>query len=164
MSAAVLDALRDQPVRQCAAGETVIEQGSTTGSLFVLSEGAVQVVKDEIIVAKSSESGAIFGDLAVLLGVPHTAAVRTLRPSTFHVVADGRAFLQEHPALCYSLCETLARRLDSVNNYLVDVKKQFVGHDHLAMVDEMLDTLMHRQPKKRVMPSASTLRDPEVAP
>jgi hypothetical protein len=42
----------------------------------------------------------------------------------------------------------------------VDVKRQFVGHDHLAMVDEMLDTLMHRQPRKRVAPSASTLRDP----
>ena len=51
----------------------------------------------------------------------------------------------------------LARRLDSVNNYLVDVKKQFAGHDHLSMVDEMLDTLMLRQPKRRVAPKASTL-------
>lgn len=157
---AVLDALRDQPMQQFAAGETVIGQGSCTGALYVLTEGSVEVVKDGIIVAKSAEAGAIFGDLAALLGVPHTAAVRTLTPSSFHVVADARAFLRDNPPLCLHLCELLARRLDSVNTYLVDVKKQFAGHDHLSMVDEMLDALMHRQPRPRVTPRASTLRDP----
>jgi hypothetical protein len=85
--------------------------------------------------------------------------VRALTPCTFRVVADARAFLRDHPPLCLHLCELLARRLDSVNVYLVDVKKQFTGHDHLGMVDQMLDTLMHRQPKKRVAPKASTLVD-----
>jgi CRP-like cAMP-binding protein len=156
---AILDSLRDQPQRQFAAGETVIEQDSRTGALFILSEGTVEVVKDGIIVAKSAEPGAIFGDLAALLDGPHTAAVRALTPCTFRVVADARAFLRDHPPLCFHLCELLARRLDSVNVYLVDVKKQFTGHDHLGMVDQMLDTLMHRQPKKRVAPKASTLVD-----
>jgi CRP/FNR family cyclic AMP-dependent transcriptional regulator len=160
---AVLDAVRDQPVQHFAAGEAVIEQGSHTGALFILTEGAVEVVKDGITVARSTEPGAIFGDLAMLMDVPHTAVVRALNASSFHVVADARNFLRDNPTLCLHLCELLARRLDSVNKYLVDVKKQFVGHDHLGMVDEMLDTLMHRQPKKRVAPSASTLRDPEVA-
>ena len=160
----ILDTLHDQLVKQLASGETVIEEGSQTGVLYVLIEGAVEVIKDGVMVAKSAEPGAIFGDLAALLGVPHTAAVRTVSPSRFHVVTDARAFLKDHPPLCLHLCELLARRLDSVNKYLVDVKKQFVGHDHLGMVDEMLETLMHRQPKKRVAPSASTLRDPEIAP
>jgi CRP-like cAMP-binding protein len=159
---AILDTLRDQPLRQYAAGETVIEQGGRTGSLFVLTEGRVEVVKDGITVARCGEVGAMFGDLAVLLDRPHTATVRTLIPSSFHVVAEARAFLPQHPALCLHLCELLARRLDSVNQYLVDVKKQFSGHDHLAVLDEMLDTLMHRQPRQRVAPSPSTLRDPEV--
>ena len=161
---AVLDTVRDLPVQNFAAGEVVIEQGSHTNALFILATGGVEVVKDGIAVAKSTEPGAIFGDLATLLGVPHTAVVRTLSASSFHIVHDARNFLRDNPTLCLHLCELLARRLDSVNKYLVDVKKQFVGHDHLAMVDEMLDTLMHRQPKKRVAPSASTLRDPEVSP
>lgn len=161
--AAILETLRDEPEKEVPAGHTLIEEGSETGALFVLIEGAVEVVKDGIMVAKSVEPGAIFGDLAALLRVPHTAAVRTISPSRFYVVTDAREFLKDHPPLCLHLCELLARRLDSVNKYLVDVKRQFVGHDHLAMVDEMLDTLMHRQPRKRVAPSASTLRDPEVA-
>jgi hypothetical protein len=44
----------------------------------------------------------------------------------------------------------LARRLDSLNKYLVDVKAQYEGHDHLGMVDEVLEALMHRHPRPRV--------------
>lgn len=159
---AVLEAVSDQPVQHFAAGETVIAEGSQTGALYILTDGAVEVVKDGIIVAKSMESGAVFGDLATLLGVPHTAAVRTLGASSFYVVPDARTFLRDHPDLCLHLCELLARRLDAVNKYLVDVKRQFTGHDHLSMVEEMLDTLMHRQPRVRVKPPDSTLRDPEI--
>ncbi|MGB8167449.1 MAG: cyclic nucleotide-binding domain-containing protein [Chthoniobacteraceae bacterium] len=160
---AILDALRDQPVRTFAIGETVLDQGESTGLLFVLIEGGVEVVKDNVTVATASEPGAIFGDLSALLGLPHTAAVRTTRPSRFHCVTNARAFLEQNPSMCLHLCELLARRLDSLNKYLVDVKQQFAGHDHLGLVDSVLDTLMHRHPRPRVTPRASTLRDPEIA-
>ncbi len=159
----ILDALRDQPVRTFATGETVLDQGQSTGLLFFLIEGGVEVVKDGVTVATASEPGAIFGDLSALLGLPHTAAVRAVRASRFYVVANGRAFLEQNPPVCLHLCELLARRLDSLNKYLVDVKQQFAGHDHLGLVDGVLDTLMHRHPRPRVTPRASTLRDPEVA-
>jgi len=159
----ILTALRNHPVRQFAAGEIILDQGDRTGLLYILIEGSVEVVKDGVSVATASEPGAIFGDLAALLAVPHTAAVRAVRASKFHVVPDARAFLEQNPPVCLHLCELLARRLDAVNKYLVDVKRQFAGHDHLGMVDGVLDTLMHRQPRPRVAPKASTLRDPEIA-
>jgi CRP-like cAMP-binding protein len=161
--AAILTVLRDHPVRTFAAGETLFEQGARTGLLFVLVEGAVEVVKDDVTVASASEPGAIFGDLSALLGIPHTATVRAVRASTFHVVTNPRAFLEQNPSACLHLCELLARRLDAVNKYLVDVKQQFAGHDHLGLVDSVLDTLMHRHPRQRIAPKQSTLRDPEVA-
>jgi hypothetical protein len=40
-----------------------------------------------------------------------------------------------------------------LNRYLVDVKAQYEGHDHLGMVDEVLETLMHRQPRVDPPPS-----------
>ena len=89
--------------------------------------------------------------------------MRTLTPFSFYVVADARDFLERHPAVNLHLCKLLARRLDAVNKYLVNLKQQFAGHDHLSMVDGMLDMLMHRQPRERVLPARSTLRDPEVA-
>jgi CRP/FNR family transcriptional regulator, cyclic AMP receptor protein len=159
---AVLTTLHGHPVRHFAAGETVLDQGDSTGLLFILIEGSVEVVKDGVQVTTSAEPGAIFGDLAALLRAPHTAAVRTLLPSSFYVLTDPRGFFRENPLLCVHLCELLARRLDAVTKYLVDVKRQFQGNDHLGMMDEVLDTLLHRQPRPRVTPRASTLRDPEI--
>lgn len=159
---AILAALRDHPVRHFAAAETVLAQGDRTGLLYILIEGAVEVIKDNVTVAAASEPGAVFGDLAALLDVPHTAAVRAVRASSFHVVTNPRAFLEQNPLVCLHLCELLARRLDAVNKYLVDVKQQFAGHDHLGMVDGVLDTLMHRQPRRRVAPRESTVRGPEI--
>lgn len=160
---AVLAALKDHPVRLFAAGENVLTEGESTGRLYLLICGAVEVRKDGVSVAKSSESGAVFGDLSALLNGAHTATVTATRDSSFHVVENPREFLRDNPLVCLHLCELLARRLDAVNKYLVDVKHQFAGHDHLGMVDDVLDTLMHRQPRKRVAPKASTLRDPEFA-
>jgi CRP/FNR family transcriptional regulator, cyclic AMP receptor protein len=159
----ILTALKNHPVRTFASGETVLEQGDRTGLLLILIDGAVDVEKDDVTVASASEPGAVFGDLSALLGIPHTAAVRATRTSSFYAVSDPRMFLEQNPSACLHLCELLARRLDAVNKYLVDVKQQFAGHDHLGMVDDVLDTLMHRQPRKRVAPRESTLRDPEIA-
>jgi CRP/FNR family cyclic AMP-dependent transcriptional regulator len=159
---AILAALSGHPTRQFAAGETVLGQGDCTGLLYILIEGSVEVVKDGIKLATSSEPGAVFGDLSVLLGTPHTATIRTLGPCSFHVLTEPRTFFRENPTLCVHLCELLARRLDALLQYLVDVKRQFEGHDHIGIVDQVLDTLMHRQPRPRVMPRESTLRDPEI--
>jgi CRP/FNR family transcriptional regulator, cyclic AMP receptor protein len=157
----ILTTLESHPVQHFAEGDLVFEQGHSTGRLYILIQGTVEVVKDGVKVAKVNEPGSVFGDLSALLGVPHTAAVRAVKEASFHVVADPHEFLEQHPAASLHLCRLLARRLDAVNKYLVDVKQQFQGHDHLAMVDGMLDTLMHRQPRERVAPKASTLRDPE---
>jgi CRP-like cAMP-binding protein len=159
----ILATLESHPVQHFTEGQLVLEQGDCTGLLYILIQGTVEVVKDGVKVAKVNEPGSIFGDLAALLGVPHTAAVRAVNGSSFHVVTDPREFLEQNPSASLHLCKLLARRLDAVNKYLVDVKQQFEGHDHLAMVDGMLDALMHRQPRERVAPKASTLRDPEIA-
>jgi CRP-like cAMP-binding protein len=154
----ILDAVQDRELRRFAAGEVVLTQGSRTGLLLFLVEGSVEVLKDEVPVARVAEPGAIFGDLAALLGGDHTATVRALEPSAFRIVEDPRAFLHASPLVCLQLCELLARRLDALNHYLVDVKQQFEGDDHLGMLDGVLHTLLHRQPRPRVRPPDSTIR------
>ena len=62
-------------------GETVLAAGSTTGQLFILREGAVEVVRDGMRIATVSEPGAVFGELSVLLDKPHTPHQRTKKPS-----------------------------------------------------------------------------------
>ena len=72
------------PLATYRAGETVLTAASTTGRLLILRQGAVAVVKDGVAIAKVTEPGAVFGELSVLLGQPHTADVHNGRPSRCH--------------------------------------------------------------------------------
>jgi len=40
------------------------------------------------------------------------------------------------------ICELVAGQLDAVNQYLVDVRQQFVVDQHFGMVDDVLETLI----------------------
>jgi len=139
-----LDFVSTHASRQFAAGEIVIEQGEWTGELLVLVSGAVEILRDGVRVAKSAEPGAVFGEMSALLGGPATATVRALEPAVFSVIEEPREFLTGHPEASLYVAELLARRLDALNKYLIDVKRQYDGHDHLGMVDEVLEALMHR--------------------
>jgi CRP-like cAMP-binding protein len=158
---AILESLQGHERRRFAAGEFVITQGGQTAALYFLIEGAVEVLKDDVRVATASQPGLVFGEMAVLLGGAHTASVRATKPCAFYIVESPREFLKASPALCLHVSELLARRLDALNKYLVDVKQQFEGHDHLGMVDDVLEALLHRQPSARVRPKESTIRHGE---
>ncbi len=145
----LLNLVGKYPVQRFAAGEVVLEQRHDSGRMYVLIEGEVEVFREGVRIAKASTPGAVFGEMAALLGGAHTATVRTLKASSFAVVDDPRAFLAGSAEASLQVAELLARRLDSLNKYLVDVKRQYVGHDHLGMVDQVLEALMHRHPRAR---------------
>jgi CRP/FNR family transcriptional regulator, cyclic AMP receptor protein len=69
------------PLATYQAGEIMLTGASTTGRLLILKEGAVAVGKEGVEIAKVTEPGAVFGELSVLLGKPHTADVRALEAS-----------------------------------------------------------------------------------
>ncbi len=142
----IVELVADYPRRRWAPGEMILEQGETSSLLLILIEGEVEVLRDEIRVARSAEPGAVFGEMSVLLGGPCTATVRALQSVEMAVVEQPEAFLRGSPAASLHVAVLLARRLDALNRYLIDVKYQYEGHDHLSMVDDVLGTLMHRQP------------------
>jgi CRP/FNR family cyclic AMP-dependent transcriptional regulator len=142
-----LDWIAGCKTQDFAPGQIVMEQDSPAGPLLVLLEGEVEILRDDVRVAKTAQGGAVFGEMSVLLGCAHTATVRALKPSRFAVIENPRQFLTASPDASFHVASLLARRLDALNKYLVDVKRQYEGHDHLGMVDEVLGTLMHRQPR-----------------
>ena len=101
----------------------MLTAGSTTGRLLILKEGAVEVVKEGVEIAKVTEPGAVFGELSVLLDQPHTADVRALETSQFHV-ADAAALLRIDPIALLYVAAVLARRLDGANQALIELKRQ----------------------------------------
>ena len=111
------------PLATYQAGETVITASSKTGRLLILRQGAVAVVKDGVDIAKVTEPGAVFGELSVLLGQPHTADVRALEVSQFHVADAATQFMQDPIVLLY-IAAVMARRLDAANQALIELKRQ----------------------------------------
>src|SRR5262249_21126927 len=88
--AAFQNSLADLPVVTYQSGETVIIDGSKTDRLLILKKGNVAIVKGDTEIAKVAEPGAVFGELSVLLGQPHTADVHALQTSgVFEDLAAG---------------------------------------------------------------------------
>ena len=85
------------PLTTCSAGETVLRAGSKTGRLLILKKGAVAIVKDSIEIARVEHPGAVLGEISALLNQPHSADVRALVDSQFHV-ADAALLLEKDPA------------------------------------------------------------------
>ena len=107
----------DLLVESYEAGEIVLVQGSRTGRLLFLKQGAVAVVRNGTQIAIVDEPGAVFGELSALLDLSHSAEVRTLAPSRFH--AADADLLRHNAAALFYVAEVLAKRLDRTNEALI---------------------------------------------
>lgn len=142
----ILSFCQGLPEKTFGPGEVLLAEGERAGILYILIEGEVEVLKGDFQISTVSEPGAIFGDLSVLLDIPHTATVKALSLSRTHAVERASEFLQSHTDIAYQLARLLAQRLHGITTYLVDLKSQFEDQEsHLGMVDEVLETLIHQQ-------------------
>ena len=107
---AVRQKLAALPIETYQASETVLSEGSTTGDVLVLKAGAVEVVKDGVRLGKITEPGAVFGELSALLGEPHTADVRALERTIFHV-GEAASFLRTDANIALYVATIMARRV-----------------------------------------------------
>lgn len=110
------------PLTTFQAGEAVFLTGSRTDRLLFLKKGTVAVIKDAVEIARVTEPNVVFGELSVLLNRPHTADVRALERSQFHV-ATTEVLADDQFVLLY-VTSILARRLDAANQVVVELKTQ----------------------------------------
>ncbi len=136
------------PLKSFEAGEVLVREGGAEGILYFLLGGTVEVSKEGQSITRVREPGAMFGEMSVLLKCGHTATVTAVDRVECRVARDPAEFLETHPDVVLYICWILARRLDSLNRYLVDMKSQFQDRDdHLGMVNEVLGAIMNRQPR-----------------
>jgi CRP/FNR family transcriptional regulator, cyclic AMP receptor protein len=134
------------PVSTFEPGADLLCEDKTSGLLYVLIDGEVEILKGDFQINTVFDPGAIFGEISVLLDIPNSATVRAVTRCSTHEIQAGDAFLQSHKEIAYQLSKLLAQRLNRLTTYLVDLKAQFQHHDnHLSMVDEVLETLIHDQ-------------------
>ena len=103
------------PLTTYQAGATIFAAGSKSGQLLILKSGVVAIVKENIEIAKVREPGAVLGELSALLDQPHTADVRALEMSQFHVAGCVQLVWERpnRPPLCCSDPGAAARQCQS---------------------------------------------------
>ena len=144
------------------AGAVLLPEGANTGRLYVLVDGAVEISRNGITFATSADPGAIFGEMSVLLDLPHTATVKTTARSTVYEIEDATTFMGSDPAIALIVAKTLAQRLYSATTYLVDLKKQYSGQsNHLGMVSDVLASLVF-QKQSNFEPGSDREPDPQM--
>jgi CRP-like cAMP-binding protein len=137
------------PTRTFEPGEVLIQEGTAASELFFLASGTIEVRKENEIITRIRERGAMFGEMSVLLGCPHTATVCASNKVECRVASQPVEFLKANPNVMFYVSRILARRLESLNRYLVDVKHQLREQEgHVGMIDEVLDALMIRHPRQ----------------
>jgi CRP/FNR family cyclic AMP-dependent transcriptional regulator len=125
------------PLASYGAGETVFAEGTKTGRLLILKTGAVSIVKGGTEIATVSEPGAILGELSALLDQPHTADVRALEDSQFHV-ADAATLLAQDPVALLYVATVLAARVDAANQALLELKNELAAGEAPGLIDHTI--------------------------
>jgi CRP/FNR family cyclic AMP-dependent transcriptional regulator len=128
------------PVVTYQAGENVLTAGSRSGKLLILKDGVAAIIKEDIEIAKVREPGAVLGELSALLDQPHTANVRALETSQFHV-ADASTLLGKDPVALLYVAAIMARRLDSANHALLELKSQLQGGEPRSEIDKTVEKI-----------------------
>jgi len=143
---AVLAYCDEFPLDKFKAGDVLIPEGPNTDRMYILAVGEVEVLRGDTQVSSVAMPGAIFGEIAALLGGPHIATVRAVTDVTAFRIENARTLLENSREISFHVSTILARRLTDATAYLADLKRQFADRsDHLGMVDEVLDALVQRQ-------------------
>lgn len=127
----ILEAARSLPVITIGPHGQLVAEGASSGKLYILRSGDLEVLRDGSVVAAIADPGAIIGEISALLGKPHSATVRSRFGADVHVVDDPDGFLDDHPAVARHMAKSLALRLQKTTALLVDLRQQMkVREDH----------------------------------
>ena len=115
-------AIESLPSRTFAAGQVLMDEGTDGSGLLFLMSGTVEVCKENVLITRVRECGAMFGEMSVFLGSPRTATVVAATDVECRIAERPGEFLRANPDVMFYVGRVLAQRLDALNRYLVDVK------------------------------------------
>jgi CRP-like cAMP-binding protein len=154
----LLELVQHLPVVELAPGDVLIDEGTRTGSVWVLIAGSLDVIKGDVVIDTIVRPGTTFGELSILTDSDHGASVVAKEVSTLHAAVDGRALLLDNPEVLLRISAGIAGRLNAVTSYLADLRHQYTGAPGIDMVSSVLGKLVH---PPTVMPQPGSLRDPD---
>ncbi len=135
--------------RTFEAGEVLFQEGEPGETMFVLQSGSVRITKESRDGKKTLAvlgPGEFFGEMAILNAKPRNATA-TVTERTRALVIDKKTFEQmvvSNAEIAVRLIKKLAARLDSAN--------------------ELIEVLLHRDPRARVILGLSRRAELEGRP
>ncbi|MCI0572089.1 MAG: DUF1003 domain-containing protein [Myxococcaceae bacterium] len=137
-------------VVELSAGEKFFSRGDPGGSLFIVSEGEVQLSLEDttgqVIVFETARRGAYFGELSLLDGEPRSADARAIRDTTCLRVDrhDLERLFGRHPSCAMDVLTAIGRRLREADNLLrqrPSVSPNEAVEERLTPVQRVADAL-----------------------
>jgi CRP/FNR family cyclic AMP-dependent transcriptional regulator len=115
------------PLETLAPGTQLTTEGTRSGQIYILESGKLAVQREGVRLATIDERGAIIGEMAVLLGIPHSATVIAETEAKVRVVADALDTLSQNAEFALHLATIACARLNATSALLVDLKSQAAG-------------------------------------
>jgi len=110
--------------RKYKKGETIVKEGEQAVAFFIIRSGRVEAVRGAGGKTKLNELGAgqVFGEMALLDGLPRNATVRTLEDTECLVLSrwDFVAELRTSPHIAVGMLPILSKRLREANDRLME--------------------------------------------
>lgn len=127
--ATILTLTETQPTLSLAPGEVLIAEGDRGGDIYVLQSGRLSVSRAGVELARVTSSGALVGEMSVLLGTENTATVTAETQTTVRVVREALAYLERQPLVALRIAMLLSQRLDATSALLVELQNQPPAND-----------------------------------
>lgn len=112
------------PLETLTPGTQLTTEGTRSGQLYILESGRLKVTRGGVTLASISEPGAIVGEMAVLLGIPHSATVTAETSTKVRVLNDALEALVHHPELALHIATVACARLNTTSALLVQLQSQ----------------------------------------
>ncbi|WP_423065326.1 Crp/Fnr family transcriptional regulator [Devosia sp. CN2-171] len=112
------------PLETLAPGTQLTTEGTRSGQLYILESGRLKVARGGVTLATISEPGAIIGEMAVLLGIPHSATVTAETTCKVRVLDEAFDALVHYPELALHIATIACARLNTTSALLVQLQSQ----------------------------------------
>jgi len=112
------------PLERLAPGTHLTTEGTRSGQLYVLESGRLRVTRSGVTIATLDTPGAIVGEMAVLLGTPHSATVIAETAVEVRVMANAIEALLQNAEFALHIATLACARLNTTSALLVEMQRE----------------------------------------
>lgn len=135
--------------RSLKAGEFLFQRSDPGDSMFVIESGLIEVIiptelGDGEVTATRMHPGDFVGELALLSGMPRTAAARASEDTTVLEMTrhDFLGFIEKRPNVAVSMLQEMGKRLRSTNELFMNITSKNANellNDQLTLGERVAD-------------------------